>query len=140
MNFGPRNFRPGLSARSEFFLTVKLNHPHPHIHFASGRKSGPKIPWAEIPTSQLDVCRTNFLESSIPINLICLRSNLSPVILVFRVLTSILGSTSKKIFDELFDLNNCFSVVPLRFPQRLYFELDSCTRVKCSILIIYQSM
>jgi len=49
MNFGPRNFRPGLSARPKFFLTIKLEHPHPHIHFVPGRKSGPKIPWAESP-------------------------------------------------------------------------------------------
>jgi len=54
MNFGPRNFRPGLSARPKFFLTIKLEHPHPHIHFVPGRKSGPKIPWAEIPVSRKD--------------------------------------------------------------------------------------
>ncbi len=43
--FGLHEVRPkDFSVGPEFFLTVKLNHPHSHIHFASGRNSDlPKV-------------------------------------------------------------------------------------------------
>jgi hypothetical protein len=45
MNCRPRNFR----SDQNFFLMIKLEHPHPHIHLVPGRKSVPKICWAKSP-------------------------------------------------------------------------------------------
>ncbi len=37
-NFGPRNFRPGLSAQCEMKMSVRVGHSHSYQNFALGRK------------------------------------------------------------------------------------------------------
>ncbi len=39
MNFGPRIFRAGLSARKIIFFIAESNHPHSDFHFTMGRNS-----------------------------------------------------------------------------------------------------
>ena len=47
--FGPNEFSSRTFGPKKIFLTMKFNHSHPKIQFIPGRKSGPKIPWAQIP-------------------------------------------------------------------------------------------